>query len=326
MAEQIQYAGLLSRQLAIVDFGVSVYLLDLDSETLIRECKEDALRVSSARLSPDGQWILIGNVGGNAFCWSLKDDELVELACSTLNARALGWASELSVVLSGSAGGVIRGELEPYRQADSESRCSPGTVGPGFSALKFECDELHEDEEVAEHHMSDSHAAFFYRDQESSKVIEMLDGDQLNHYEVGGQEIHHQSTHLLQGTKMVDSDVLLASDRLAQQESGIVKVMQSSDGLVLHELKLASDSRLISDIENERIFVNRSGTISHFDLESGTPTEVVVLKNPVRISVAGDRLLAQSKKHLNVVGLNSGDLLAELAFVRRGGTLECKRR
>ena len=291
--------------------GTRVWVVNLDERAVERTLRAPHEVIGVAR-SPDGGRVLLNGSGDDPVLWDEQRDAYFELPVLT-GARTLGWVSPRTAIFGSPWGGVVHVAVDTWLDAPDDLRAPDYMLGAGISALKYQHDELHEDEEVDEYRMSDSARGLLRETPHGWEVVEIIDGDCFNRYAVDEDGISHQCNAIVDGgTHMVRSDVVLCANELLQIEAGRVRRIRADDGKFVDEFEVPHHAHLFTDFAQQRAFLQLGKEVVEIDPESAERQAGYDTDGKCFLA-SHSRLVAVGKREVIVLDLATGEATTRLS-------------
>lgn len=332
---EVSSAFLVSYKWAFIQSRDNCFLMDINTGETLKQLSEDYIDVFSAALSPDKKRVLLGSNGTEAFLWELEANELKKLGVTTINAKALGWASNDTAILSGQYGGVITVDIEKFiKEYGNMDYSDPNS--PGHYGFKHDGGKVYENGMLMNAQVNHYSSDFFYQ-KEDAKVVEILEGRLFNKYQIDNDvQINHEVFDFKGEEVNFDSGYpkLLVCGQNAvvvMDKGGNLVMFNIHTGKLLGEGSLgAEEVHIFTNLEKNKVYGKVYGhagnNLQEWDLEDGDSSEVWSGGNAIRFSVASDCLLIFRKEgSIEIMDIGHNTSLLEVAAFQKGKSIEIRK-
>ncbi|WP_421805251.1 hypothetical protein [Flagellimonas sp.] len=325
-----------SKEWAFMQAPDNCFLIEMNTGEVLKHIRHGYMNVFSAALSPDNKKLLLGNLGLEGFLWDLENNVLNQLAPITKNAKALGWSSENIGTFSGMFGGVVTLSVDEFLTKNDSKNKYYG-IGPGQSALKYDGKELLANDALIDDQLDFSVNATsdFFLEGDDARVIELLDEDLLNQYQIG-HEISHKVIPFEQDEADYDDydmdfeedfnfdsspELFVCNSRIIIKNKNNLNILDVHTGENMNEWEIdLEDNEVLTNLERTKLYAYSEKTLDELDLDTKTQKTIWKGVDLKRVSVVGDILLllfndwtveyvnlAQQKSMLKLAAYKSGE-------------------
>ncbi|WP_141673327.1 hypothetical protein [Allomuricauda sp. CP2A] len=328
---EITCAFLVSYKWAFIQSRDNCFLMDINTGETLKQLSEDYIDVFSAALSPDKKRVLLGSNGTEAFLWELEANELKKLGVTTINAKALGWASNDTAILSGQHGGVITVDIEKFiKEYGNMDYSDPNS--PGHYGFKHDGGKVYENGMLMNAQVDHYSSDFFYQ-KEDAKVVEILEGRLFNKYQIDNDvQINHEVFDFKGEEVNFDSGYpkLLVCGQNAvvvMDKGGNLVMFNIHTGKLLGEGSLgAEEVHIFTNLEKNKLYGHEGNDLKKWNLRNGNSSEVWSGGNAMRFSIARDRLLILHKEgSIEIVDIGNDTSLLKVAVFQKGKSVEIRK-
>ncbi|WP_422857956.1 hypothetical protein ACOKFD_10895 [Flagellimonas sp. S174] len=322
--KEISSAFLVNDEWLIIHSGNDCFLIHAKTGKTFKQFNERYIGVFNGVLSPDKKKIALGSIGTSAFIWHLELDEVLSLGASTTSARALGWLGDKTVVFSAIYGGVVTVDIEEFKKNHSEIEDRYPNAS-GHYGIKYYDGEVFEDDMLMEVQL-DFRASDFFSYNKDNRVIELLEGEQLNVYtlknktKIDPTEIDFE----MEGYYLHYPRVLVCNQNLIVVNKKKLDILDIDTGKRLNVWDLEKeDVYTFNNIEKTNLYTYNKTNLEKWDLKSGNRYHIWTGRGAKDFSITKNLLLIHSRdNYIELIDLNSKKSLLKIAVFPKESDLK----